>query len=124
VTSSNPALRPIVMLVDDDEDLREITSTLLTSEGYQALEARNGKEAIEVLTKARRLPRLIVLDLGMPILDGRGFLKWRKRDPIVAKIPVIVVSGSSLPFPLEGVEACLRKPVEVAGFLRLIADYR
>jgi CheY-like chemotaxis protein len=124
VTSANPDVLPIVMLVDDDDDLREITSTLLNSKGYQTLEARNGKEAIEVLTKAKRLPRLILLDLAMPILDGRGFLRWRERDLIVTEIPVVVISGSSLPVPLEGVEACLRKPVEVTGLLRLIADYR
>jgi len=88
------------------------------------LEARNDREAIEVLLKAERLPRLILLDLAMPILDGGGFLKWRETDPIVTEIPVIVVSGSSLFVPLEGVDAFLRKPVEVTGPLRLIADYR
>ena len=123
MTRSNTAL-PIVMLVDDDEDLREITSLLLQSKGYLILEARNGREAIEVLIKAEHLPRLILLDLAMPILDGRGFLRWRETDPIVTKIPVIVISGSSLPVPLAGVDALLRKPVEVTDLLRLIADYR
>jgi CheY-like chemotaxis protein len=123
VTRSNTAL-PIVMLVDDDEDLREITSLLLQSKGYLILEARNGREAIEVLIKAEHLPRLILLDLAMPILDGRGFLRWRETDPIVTEIPVIVISGSSLPVPLAGVDALLRKPVEVTDLLRLIADYR
>jgi len=124
VTNSNTSPLPILLLVDDDEDLREVTSTLLLSSGYRILEARNGKEAIEVLVKAERLPRLILLDLAMPILDGRGFLRWRETDPIVREIPVIVISGSSLFIPLEGVDAFLRKPVEVTGLLRLIADYR
>jgi CheY-like chemotaxis protein len=123
VTRSNTAL-PIVMLVDDDEDLREITSLLLQSKGYLILEARNGREAIEVLIKAEHPPRLILLDLAMPILDGRGFLRWRETDPIVTEIPVIVISGSSLPVPLAGVDALLRKPVEVTDLLRVIADYR
>jgi hypothetical protein len=60
----------------------------------------------------------------MPILDGRGFQGWRKTDAIVTEIPVIVISGSSIFVPLEGVDAFLRKPVEVTGLLRLIADYR
>jgi two-component system, chemotaxis family, chemotaxis protein CheY len=124
VTSSNSSLLPIVMLVDDDEDLRETTSTLLLSKGFVILEARNGKEAIEVLTKAKRLPKLILLDLAMPVLDGRGFLRVRAQDPIILGIPVVAISGSSPSAPLEGVEKILRKPVEFTRLLRLIKKYQ
>jgi CheY-like chemotaxis protein len=87
------------------------------------LEAGNGKEAFEVLIRAERLPKLILLDVAMPILDGKGFLRMRAQDPIIMGIPVIAISGSPS-LPLEGVEKILRKPVEFTQLLRLIEKYQ
>ena len=124
MAGSNDASRQIVMLVDDDEDVREAMSELLKTAGYLTLEAGNGKEAIEVLTKAQRLPMLILLDLAMPILDGFGFLRLRARDPLLREIPVFVVSASEPPALTEGIEIFLCKPVEVTRLLQLIGQYR
>jgi CheY-like chemotaxis protein len=79
MTSDNEASRQIVMLIDDDQDVRTTMSELLATEGYSTLEAENGKEAIEVLKKAPRLPNLVILDMAMPVLDGRGFLRFRRK---------------------------------------------
>ena len=103
--------------------LRETMSELLTTRGYSTLEAANGREAIEVLTKAPRLPMLVILDMAMPVLDGRGFLRFRAQDPILREIPVLVVSASEPPVPREGIEMFLRKPVEVSRLLEKIGQY-
>jgi len=123
MASRKGASQRIVMLIDDDEDVRTTMSELLTARGYSTLEAENGKEAIEVLTKAARLPMLMILDLAMPVLDGRGFLRLRAQDPILREIPVFVVSASEPPILLEGIEMFLRKPVEVTRLLQMIGRY-
>lgn len=123
MTSDNEASRQIVMLIDDDQDVRTTMSELLATEGYSTLEAENGKEAIEVLKKAPRLPNLVILDMAMPVLDGRGFLRFRAQDPILREIPVLVVSASEPPVPHEGIEMFLRKPVEVSRLLEKIGQY-
>jgi CheY-like chemotaxis protein len=123
MTSDNEASRQIVMLIDDDQDVRTTMSELLATEGYSTSEAENGKEAIEVLKKAPRLPNLVILDMAMPVLDGRGFLRFRAQDPILREIPVLVVSASEPPVPREGIEMFLRKPVEVSRLLEKIGQY-
>jgi CheY-like chemotaxis protein len=60
------------------------------------------------------VPLLIVLDMSMPVLDGRGFLKRRVKDPALLGIPVVVVSGSDAPAsPPMNIKAYLRKPVSM-----------
>ena len=92
--------------------MRESLSWLLGVEGYCVLAAENGQTALDVLEKAARLPRLILLDLAMPIMDGRAFLELRAKDAILRQIPVVVLSGNPpRGEPLEGINAYLQKPV-------------
>src|SRR5271156_3730290 len=88
-------------------------SDLLNSKGFSVLEAENGRKALEMLKKLPHFPCLSVLDLAMPIMDGRGFLKRRAQDPILSDIPVVVVSGNKAPtLPLPGTDGYLNKPVK------------
>ena len=119
------APRRIVMLVDDDIDVREVMSEILMARGYVVLQAGNGLEAMEVLTKTARLPSLVLLDMAMPTMDGPAFLRVRAQDPILKDIPVLVVSGSAPPrAATEGIEGFLRKPVEVTQLLQAIGQYQ
>jgi CheY-like chemotaxis protein len=68
-------------------------------------------------------PCLIVLDLAMPVMDGRGFLKQRALDPILRDIPVVVVSGNVCEVPLEGIDAYLCKPVKVERLIEVIDQH-
>ncbi len=114
-----------VLLVDDDPDIRESLSELLDANGYEVLQAENGQIALEVLKKSPRFPCVVVLDLSMPVLDGREFLKLRASDPILRGIPVVVVSGSNQPDePLEGIDEFLRKPVKIERLMEIIDQYR
>ena len=93
----------LVLLVDDDSFARASLSDLLNWKGFSVLEARDGRRALEMLKKIPHFPCLIVLDLAMPVMDGRGFLKRRAQDPILSSIPVVVVSGNQAPEePLPG----------------------
>jgi CheY-like chemotaxis protein len=112
-----------ILLVDDEPDVRQILSLALEMEGFTTLQAENGYQAIQILMTVTRLPSVIVLDLSMPILDGRGFLDRRAQDLILAKIPVIVVSGSSRPAQaLPGIERFLQKPVELTQLVEMIGQ--
>jgi two-component system, chemotaxis family, chemotaxis protein CheY len=118
--NDKPANGKLVLVVDDDRSVRESLSELLHMEGYAVLEAENGQEALEILENTPHPPCMIVLDLAMPVMDGREFLKLRARDPALRRIPVVVVSGSPAPGePFRGIVAYLQKPVE---FDRLIAS--
>lgn len=82
-----------VMVVDDDPTMRDTLSEALRHEGYHVSSARNGADALAAL---RRLPTSVVLlDLGMPVMDGWGFLEAREEDPKLKAIPVVVISGAA-----------------------------
>src|ERR1700683_1704032 len=109
----------LVLVVDDELSIREVLSALLCTKGYSVLEAANGQEALEVLEKSANFPRIILLDLSMPIMNGRSFLEIRAKNPFLRQIPVVVVSGSPASGePIKGIAAYLRKPV---NFDRLMA---
>jgi CheY-like chemotaxis protein len=115
------AASKIILLVDDDLEILEITSELLNERGYSIVQALNGQKALDLLKKMRFLPSLIVLDLSMPVLNGREFLRERGRDTIILAIPVIVVSGDPVPATLPmGSDAYLRKPVTIDRLIAVI----
>jgi len=80
-----------VCIVDDNDEIRKIYSTKFRHEGFTAIEAKDGKEALEMIKKER--PDVILLDIQMPVLDGFGVLKVLKEDVELAKIPVIMFSN-------------------------------
>jgi CheY-like chemotaxis protein len=99
----------VVLVVDDDAAVREGLLAFLEDEGYSAVGAENGRRAFEVLDQIEA-PRLILLDLRMPVMDGWQFLaeRARRRHPT----PVVLLSGlASIP-DAPGVADFLSKPVD------------
>jgi CheY-like chemotaxis protein len=121
-----PIDHKLVLVTDDDSDAREALATLLVAAGYSVLEADNGKRALELLMQdGSHFPRVILLDLAMPVMDGYKFLEMRAADPILSHIPVIVISGNSRAAePLDAVNTFLRKPVDVERLLAVIRAVR
>jgi len=114
----------LVLVVDDDSGNRETMSELLDNKGYSVLQAENGQKALDILKHVSILPCLVVLDMAMPIMDGRGFLRRRAHDPDLRDIPVVVVSGSSQKgAPLQGIEGYFRKPVNVERLIEVIDQH-
>ena len=83
-----------VLVVDDYADARETIRELLEQHGYPVIEASNGQQALNLLVSQAK-PRigLIVLDLRMPVMDGRELLKVLRSYVMLSRIPVLVVSG-------------------------------
>jgi signal transduction histidine kinase/DNA-binding response OmpR family regulator len=85
---------PAVMVVDDDEGARTLARRLLKDEGWNVIEAENGRVALERLR--RGVPDLILLDLMMPEMDGFAFLTELRKIPAYLKIPVVIVTAKDL----------------------------
>ena len=82
-----------VLVVEDDLDIRQALMDILEEHGFGALGARDGAEALGLLTGATELPCLIILDLMMPVMDGATFREAQRGDPRLASIPVVVLSA-------------------------------
>jgi CheY-like chemotaxis protein len=112
-----------ILLVDDDADLRESLAEALEEAGYTVDRAGNGQEALQKLrshTGSER-PLAVLLDLLMPVMNGWQFCQLKRRDPAVADIPVIAMSGAvsrdpQSPYFIE-VEDFLAKPVQFEDLL-------
>jgi CheY-like chemotaxis protein len=115
-----------VLVIEDDDSIGESLVHLLEDEGYVAVRARNGNEALEALRIGRHLPGLIVLDLMMPTMNGWEFRAAQLADAHLATIPVIVLSAQDAkdvaPDELGDVRAHLQKPVDVGALLAAIAQ--
>lgn len=81
-----------VLVVDDDEDIRESLIDFLGDHGYEAVGAVDGRDALTKLGAAPQ-PCVIILDLMMPIMDGKAFREEQLRTPALSQIPVIVISA-------------------------------
>jgi two-component system chemotaxis response regulator CheY len=79
-----------VMNVDDSMTMRKIVTLALKSQGHTALEAENGKQALDLL-RANKIDA-IILDINMPVMGGIEFLQELKKKPVYAKVPVIVLT--------------------------------
>jgi CheY-like chemotaxis protein len=114
-----------VLVVDDDRDLTRLMSKFLKLEGFDAAEAGNGLEALNYL-RGGGDASVILLDLRMPVMDGWAFRREQREDPVLATIPVVVLSGVEADHIQDlGAAAAFHKPVnfpEVVGALRRLCE--
>ena len=102
------------LVVDDDAEIRETLSALLQHEGYTVVRAENGVQALEQLRRVH--PRVMLLDLMMPVMSGWEVLEELGDSGEFANVPIIVVSAMCAP----GARACLRKPVNLDELLDVV----
>lgn len=86
-----------LLLADDDDEDRDIFVTVMSeiSDRVKVIQARNGKQVLDILNSAETLPDIIFLDLNMPLMGGADCLKALKANPRFKKIPVFIYSTSS-----------------------------
>ena len=120
-----PSKEPFVLIVEDEPDELEALCAWLADEGFATFQARNGEEALDFLHAGRR-PALILLDIKMPVMDGKEFLRQMAREEAIAEIPVTVVTASAtmeeVPFRKKDAGFFL-KPVDHQRLLRTIRFY-
>jgi two-component system chemotaxis response regulator CheY len=119
-----------VLIVDDDRETRELLTTLLSIEGFHTIAAEDGLEALHLLRTVRRrapdVPCLVLLDLAMPRLSGNEFRRAQLGDPILASVPVAVMSGASdlvQRARTMGAVATVAKPIDFGALLDVVRRY-
>lgn len=101
-----------ILAVEDDQTLQSFYQDFFASLGHEGLVAKNGQEAIAL---AKKLPDVIILDLGLPDVHGYEVVRRLHADPKTQDIPIVIVSGLPLAgaMDLAGVFGVLRKPYDV-----------
>lgn len=119
-----------VLIVEDDRDTRDLLSALLATEGFHAVGAEDGLEALHLLRAVRHrapeVPCLILLDLTLPRLSGKEFRRAQLGDPTVASVPVAVMSGvTDLDQRAQalGAVATVSKPIDVERLVEIVKRY-
>jgi CheY-like chemotaxis protein len=112
-----------ILIVDDDDDIRESVADALDDAGYRVASAANGIEALTLLREQHLRPDAILLDVMMPGMDGMAFRAEQRSDLELAHIPVILFSayGSAKNVAQElGVAAFVKKPLRLDDLLDVI----
>jgi CheY-like chemotaxis protein len=119
-----------ILIVEDDADTREMLTAFLTTEGFHAVAAEDGLEALHLLRTVRHrapnVPCLVLLDLKMPRLGGNEFRRAQLGDPIVAGVPVAVMSGAVDAVQRGealGAVATVTKPIDFDVLMQVVRQY-
>jgi len=110
-----------VLLVEDDEPTSQALAEILELEGYEVRHVRNGADAIDTLHQYT--PDVVLVDLQLPVMDGRSFVElYRRRVRPAASVVVMSgrTDGSSIANAI-GAEGYIRKPLEVPDLLRTLS---
>ncbi len=115
----------VVLLVDDDADIRDVISLVLDVRGYSVVGLSNGREALEWLRQGNRAC-VILLDLMMPEMNGWEFRQLQLGDPDLAAIPVVILSGiAGIEDEAEALraETLLSKPIDLTELTQTVAQH-
>ena len=104
-----------ILVVEDDDDIRDCIRDFLEDEGYAVATAAHGAQALEILGE-REQPCLMLVDLLMPVMDGVELINRVRETPHLASIPVVAISAASTMHPPPGTPL-LKKPVGTAEIL-------
>jgi CheY-like chemotaxis protein len=116
----------VVLIVDDDRELCKSLAEFFTLQGHAVRCAGNGSDALRLLADSHMRPAVILLDLQMPILDGWGFLAERGNNPLLAEVPVVVMSafdGVAQKAKEAGAVAVVCKPLQPQTLLSVIEHF-
>jgi CheY-like chemotaxis protein len=110
--------RRTILIVEDDGDLRRMFRTALTIVGFSVIEATDGPAALHFIHTDP--PHLIVLDLGLPTVSGFMVLEEIAAHANTKHIPVVIVTGSTMPLDHLDVPCVLRKPVDPEKLISVV----
>jgi CheY-like chemotaxis protein len=114
-----------ILIVEDDQDVRESTAMILEAAGYSVVTAAHGEEALRQLRSSAPCC-LILLDLYMPVMNGWAFRAEQLRDPNLASIPVVVVSADGAVGQRAadlGARGYVGKPIDFDRLLALVGAH-
>jgi CheY-like chemotaxis protein len=121
VSNDNTARGP-VLVVDDDDDIREIITLALATHGYRVITAVSGADCLRRITVER--PCLILLDMMMPDLNGWDVCERLKLSPSSSSIPVVILTGNvRVEDERSGTTPILHKPIQLDALVEVIERY-
>jgi CheY-like chemotaxis protein len=101
-----------ILLVEDNEDVRELVGMVLRDGGYEVCEAENGQDALDRLETMSATPCLLLLDLMMPVMGGEELLRILRERNILSALPVVVLSAGGQPSQVPDAKKFIRKPAD------------
>jgi CheY-like chemotaxis protein len=115
-----------IMIVEDYDDTRILLRRVLERLGYSVLEASNGQEAVDIAD--REHPDLILMDLDLPILDGIAATQRIRKQPEMAKVPIVAVTAYPMSYThvkafAKGCNEYMAKPIDTTELERLVTRY-
>jgi two-component system, cell cycle response regulator DivK len=117
---------PVVLIVEDDEDILELLFIWVQKEGYRVITARDGAEAVEVAR--RECPDLVLMDMSLPVLDGISATERILEIEELCHVPILACSANSIKdweikAVAAGCRAYVSKPVDLGMLSRLLKQY-
>lgn len=112
-----------ILIVDDNEDLRELYATVLRERGYEVEEAADGRVAHELLSRPRRQPCLVLLDLMMPVMSGVELLRVLSTEGRLETLPVVALSAGGAPEHATGARRFMSKPDSAAALIPVVEEF-
>jgi CheY-like chemotaxis protein len=113
---------PVVLIVDDDDAIREVLKLALETDDYSAEVACDGEDALSWL-RQHRVPCLILLDLMMPIMNGWELLEQLHQDERLARVPEVLTTAFERDLGTAAALPVLRKPIELGVLLETVHRY-
>ena len=115
----------MILIVDDDEKSVKLARDVLQARGYATLDASNGKDGVELALEQK--PDLILMDMEMPLMDGRAAASILKADDRTKDIPIVMLTASphmdNAGLKAAGFADCLIKPVHIQDLLKTVAAF-
>jgi CheY-like chemotaxis protein len=113
----------MILLVEDNDDVREMMAVTLELEGHTVETAANGREALEKLRTGVK-PSLILMDLMMPVMNGWEFRQEIDNDPVLRQVPVVIISATTAELIHKTQAAAyLPKPLNMDQLLHLVGGF-
>jgi CheY-like chemotaxis protein len=116
----------VILVVDDEENNREVLNAILSWDGYKVMEATNGHEAVQIATKD--CPDLIIMDLAMPVMDGFTAVRLLRELPQTCKVPIVACTAYDTVMHRaeamrNGFNEFLSKPVDFAALESILNGF-
>src|SRR4051794_40268757 len=109
----------MILVVEDDERVRDLCADILKGAGYYVAQASNGVEALQVLAVAKSVS-LVLTDIWMPIMHGCALVEAMRSEPSLAKVPMLIMTGDVAPIHVPVGIQVVQKPFRVDTLLEAV----